>query len=1190
MAEIVSAVITLLCEKLISEDLIKLARSEGIDTQLKKLKKALPLIESVLVDACNKQITNRSIQLWVNTLHDLAYDIDDLLDDLATEAMRSKLNQESHATTSTSKVLKLFPTFTKFSPRSRMSSKLDEITTKLDSLVEGETNLGLNVYLEESNRTEKRFEEVNNWSIEESLIIGRAGDKKALMRKLLQSVENVSIVSIVGKGGIGKTTLAKVLYNEEKLKNHFELRAWVCVTEKCNVVVFNISKSDLEAVSGEAKRFSNLDQLHVALKEKLSNKRFLLVLDDVWNEDHSKWELLQNLLLVGAPGSKVIVTTRITSVVGSNENYHLEVLSNEDALSLFAQHTLGEKNFDNHPTLKLLAEGMIQKCGRLPLALKALGRVLKGNRNGDEWEKLLKSEIWDIEDGSEILPALRLSYNHLPQHLKQLFAYCSLFPRGYVFDKKKLVLLWMAEGFLSQSIFYKTQERLGNQYFEELKSRSFFQYSTNDELGLTMHDLISDLATSVAGEFFFRSDDEMDVSNTNETFEKLRHFSLISPQAESYKKLKELQRSRRLRTFLLMSSGWKSNDLLDNFLVELLPDLQFLRVLSLSSRNITKIPQSIGNLKHLRYLNFSNTRITCLPEQVSELYNLQSLLVSGCYVLSALPKSFAKLINLRHLDISRTPKLNKTPLGIGSLTGLQTLPKVVIDRDNGFKISDLKDLRNLQGQLSIMGLDKVKNRWQAKDANLHEKEGLDVLDMEWSDVFDDYRNEIIIYEILEGLRPHHKLRTLKIFFYKGMRFPSWVGDPSFDQLTEITLCGCRSIELPTLGHLPSLGKLFVKRMNKLETVHLELLATTDLFPSLKILKFDDMQSWKGCFISVGNDDGTIRQFPCLRELSIKRCPRLAHVSIGLIPSLRVLHVEGCSEQVLRSIVGATSSLIALKMLNVKGLAQLDEKDLMRLGVVEDLYIDRCDELRYLWEPETEAYKVLRSLKKLEVRNCDTLESLICPNHVERLVISCCRKMTSLTFSPLVQLLSSISISDCDNIEPIPERGFVILSMSSLRSLDIHGCENLTSFPHEHLQSLTSLEDLFIRDCPSMDNSFSCGLWPPNLRSLGIGYLNKPMSEWGPLNFPTSLVQLLLYGENSGVVSFAVAEHANNTSTSCFLLPPSLASLGLNGFMDVESLSDVLQHLPGLKTLHIWSCPKLRDLPETTSSLTVKVWL
>ncbi|KAL7619170.1 hypothetical protein Lser_V15G03629 [Lactuca serriola] len=1267
MAEIVvSAVITVLCEKLISGDLMKLARSERIDSQLNKWKNTLPMIQAVLADATQKQIKERAVQLWVNDLQDLAYDIDDVLDDLATEALRRKLNQEAHATTSISKVLKFFPNCcSKFTPRNilygrKMSSKLDEITTKLRGLVDQKNDLGLNVTKERST-LERRLEE--NSLVDESKIMGREGDKVTLLGKLLGCDENVSVVSIVGMGGIGKTTLAKLLYNDEKVKDHFEVRAWVCVSEELDV--FNISKAIFQAVTGKNEDFANLNLLHVALKEELSKKRFLLVLDDVWNEDHKKWELLQSPLLAGAPGSRVIVTTRSTrvaSVMDSQETYPLDVLSNEDALSLFAQQTLGEKSFDKHPTFKLLGEGMVQKCGRLPLALKALGRILKGNRNGDKWEELLKSEIWDIEDGSDILPALRLSYYHLPPHLKQLFAYCSLIPKDYVFGKNELVLLWMAEGFLSQSKGNKSMECLGHEYFEELESRSFFQHSTDDELGYTMHDLMNDLATSVAGEFSFRLDGEVDVSAMSETFDKFLHFSLIGSGSRSFRKLKELQRAKRLRTVLLISVPWEIGSLLD----ELLPELQFLRVLSVVGLNpsdylwqedilsIRKIPQSIGSLKHLRYVNFSNTKITSLPEQVSDLYNLQSLLVQDCSELSSLPKSFAKLINLRHFGIDNTPQVIKLPLGIGGLTSLQTLSKVMIEEANGFKISDLKELSDLQGRLSIIGLEKVMDPIEAKDANLHQKKGLEVLEMKWSDnVLDDSRDETIEYEVLEELRPPPKLKILKILNNKGTRFPSWVGDPSFDQLTELTLHGCRSTELPTLGCLGSLKKLVVESMSEVNSVGFEFLAPVSSFigigfPSLEVLQFSHMEGWKRWSINNGNEHGTPSSFPRLHEISIRYCPELAEVSIGLIPSLRVLYIQECSDVVLRSMVGLSSSLVNLNICNVKGLTLLHGEYLMHFGSLERLDIINCDELRYLWEQESEACKSLVSLQKLEVwncknlvlsaekeanigismeslkevdfgknmkslkqvnfNNCDSLESYNCPNSVERLEITTCNSMTSLTFSAVQEHPSTLTesiVSDCDNIQlqlkpiPIPVKDFRFLCLSRLTYLKINNCKNLKSIPSEHFQSLTSLEDMWIYECPSMDYSFPCGVWPPNLRQLRIGALNKPMSEWGLQNFPTSLVQLELYGRDSGVVSFAVADDVRNTTTtpssssssSSFLLPPSLVSLELHDFVDVESFSEVLQHLPCLNKLYIMNCPKLGDLNTiyNPSNVTIYVW-
>ncbi|CAH1440666.1 unnamed protein product [Lactuca virosa] len=463
--------------------------------------------------------------------------------------------------------------------------------------------------------------------------------------------------------------------------------------------------------------------------------------------------------------------------------------------------------------------------------------------------------------------------------------------------------------------------------------------------------------------------------------------------------------------------------------------------------------------------------------------------------------------------------------------------------------------------------------------------------MEWSDVFDDSRNETIEYEVLKELRPPPKLKNLKILNNMGMSFPCWVGDPSFEQLTELTLCGCRSTHL-RLGHMRSLKKLVVERMNEVKTVGFELPAPTNSFPSLEVLTFKDMQGWQRWSIDSGDDHGTPRSFPRLHVISIKCCPELAEVSVGLIPSLRVLYIEECSEPLLRSMVGLSSSLVKLKIENVKGLTQLHGDDLMHLGALKNLCIKNCDELKYLWEQESEACKSLVSLQNLEVQDCknfvssaqkeanigismeslksvkfikcETLESYNCTNTVERLVISTCASISSLTFSAVQEHpspLTELIVSDCGNIQPkpIPAKDF---SLSRLTSLEISDCKNLKSFPYEHFQCLTSLEDMWIRDCPSMDYSFPCGVWPPNLSKLKIGGLNKPMSEWGPQSFPTSLVDLLLFGENSGVVSFAVADNVRNTitpssssSSSFLLLPPSLVFLEVNGFKDVESFSE-----------------------------------
>ncbi|MFS7903087.1 putative leucine-rich repeat domain superfamily [Helianthus anomalus] len=550
-----------------------------------------------------------------------------------------------------------------------------------------------------------------------------------------------------------------------------------------------------------------------------------------------------------------------------------------------------------------------------------------------------------------------------------MFAYCCLFPKDYVFDKDELVLLWMAEGLLYEANAGKPIETLGRECFEELESRSFFQQSSNDKSRYTMHELINDLATRVAREFFYMFGDKMDVHDTNEVLEKSHHLSFIRERYGVYRKFKVIHRARRLRTFLAMSVtrlfSWQRFYLSNKVLIELLPQLQFLRVLSLANYNITQVPRCIGSLKHIRYLKVSNTDITCLPEEVGDLCNLQSLLISGCPRLSNLPNSTTKLLNLRHLDIIDTPLLNKMPKGIGKLTGLQTLSKVIIGGDDEFKISDLKGLPHLQGKLSIEGLHKVINVVQAKEANLQMKKGLSHLEMKWSDVFGDSRNEVTEYEVLEGLRPFEKLTSLGISFYMGVLFPSWVGHSSFVCLSQLTLRGCRSCtRLPTLGHLPSLQKLYVESMNVFKIIGSEFLGPPNSchgvpFPSLKVLEFKDMQGWEEWSTSAHKTGS----FPCLHEISIINCPKLDVVEVELVPSVKVLCVRECSAMVLTSMISVSSSIIRLKAWDVKGLIQLNVEVSEHLREVEYLRILQCDELMHLWNSEAEASEILILLEK-----------------------------------------------------------------------------------------------------------------------------------------------------------------------------------------------------------------------------------
>ncbi|KAJ0478819.1 putative virus X resistance protein-like, coiled-coil [Helianthus annuus] len=1220
MAETVaSALLGVIFEKLTDEAFKKYVRSQKIHSELNELKTTLSNIKALLNDASNKEITHESVGLWLNSLQHLAYDIDDVLDDVATEAMHRELTQESGA--STSKVRKLIPTCcTNFSLSHRLSSKIDSITIKLQQLEKHKSDLGLIVKDEKPKSTSRG----NETSLPDgSSVVGRESEIEKLRNKLFgddgSSKENFSVLPIVGMGGVGKTTLARVLYNDPQVKGHFNLKAWVCVSDDFDI--FKISKIIFQAVSGERKEFEDLNQLQMDLIKQLQDKRFLLVLDDVWHENDDDWEKLVRPFHSCAHGSRIIMTTRKEELLiklGFNHLDSLKTLSHEDALSLFALHALGVQNFDSHTTLKPLGEAIVKKCAGLPLALKAIGTLLKARTNEEDWEDVFNSEIWNLENSDKIVPALRLSYHDLSSNLKQLFAYCSLFPKGFLFDEENLVLMWMAEGFFNQSNAAKSPERLGHEYFEVLLSRSFFQHAPNDESLFMMHDLMNDLSTFVAGEVFLRFENHM--TTDTEALEKHRHMSFTREEYVGHQKFEAFKRARSLRTLLAVSVGVdessKSFYLSNKILVDLLPKLTLLRVLSLSCFEISELPEFIGNLKHLRYLNLSQTKITELPENVGNLYHLQTLIVFGCESLIKLPKSFIKLKKLRHLDIRDTPLLKKMPLGIGELKSLYTLNKIIIGGEDGFAITDLKGFKNLHGMVSIEGLQRVQSVMQAREVNLSLKE-ITKLELKWIDGSDGSRSGPIEKEVLNMLKPSRdRLKELAIVSYGGTELSNWVGDPSFHKLVNVSIHGCsKCTSLPPFGQLPSLKELFIEGMDEVKVIGSELIGTPTVvsFPSLEILKFQNMSEWK--VWSTNNLDVV---FPCLQELHIKECPNLIDISLKALPSVRVF-IHGCGVNALRSLVQAASLVNELGIASIVGLTNEAWRGvIMYLKAVEELYIWHCDEIRYLWDSE-ETSKVLLNLKVLDVRRCKNRESLgekeednvestlllslrhleifycesikhcYCPNSIEYFSIQGCSSLTLVSFPREIgggQKLKKLTIYDCKKLTeginntnmPMLEFLFIgewtdlksITQFSNFNHLTLLCLSNCTSIESFQLSSLTSLTILVIINCPSFCLSFDGGFWPPNLVSLTIGGVKEQISEWGPPNFPSSLVDLTL-SRDLHVSDFRHLSH---------LLPSSLTSLKIEFFLKLESLSTGLEHLSSLQHLDIENCFDMKHLPVT----------
>ena len=496
------------------------------------------------------------------------------------------------------------------------------------------------------------------------------------------------------------------------------------------------------------------------------------------------------------------------------------------------------------------------------------------------WEQIATSDIWEFtDDQSNILPILKLSYDYLPSHLKRRFAYCSIFPKDYEFQKEELVLLWMTENLLKPSERNRRMGEVGDEYFNDLVSRSFFkQLRTNYNTScFVMHHLIVDLATSVSGKYCCQV---LENGNFDESVKKTHHLACVMKWHDLYdKRFSNDFKATGLRTFLSLRFPGRSSfskEVVHNLFLK----LKCLRVLSFFNSHIDELLDSVGELKHLRYLDLSNTDISILLESVIMLYNLQTLKLNSCSNLKKLPSNMHHLINLRYLNVRFCHKLVEMPRHISKLKNLQLLSTLIVGKGSGAKIGELGKLSGVRGDLLIKRLENVLNVKDAsKQANIMDKKHLETLRLEWSynSGIDDSRHE---KDVLDMLLPNRTLKKLEIYEYPGTGFPNWIGNDSFGNIVSLKLSGCRCcLSLPPLRQLPSLKTLDISKFDALEMVGFEFYGNCSVLPpfsSLEILKFSMMPSWERWILIPVEDGGT---FAKLRELGISNC----HTLIGNLP-------------------------------------------------------------------------------------------------------------------------------------------------------------------------------------------------------------------------------------------------------------------------------------------------------------------
>ncbi|OIV99092.1 hypothetical protein TanjilG_32351 [Lupinus angustifolius] len=648
----------------------------SFELDFNKLQSDLTSISAVLLDAEKQQEKSHSVQDWLGKLQDALYDAEDLLDDLNAEVLRQKVENEFRIVT----LVRNFFFLTGMDERVKnIRDRIEHIEKQkrnlhLPQLVNGKGN-GVSVNNMDSHRQRER--EHTRSYLHFTEVVGREKDKKEVIELLCGSCnsdEGVCVVPIVGMGGLGKTALAHLVFDNDEVKRGFDLRIWVDVSDDFNLERI-WEKKITRGVNCSDHNVLDIDILS-SLQDKVSGKKFLLVLDDVWRGNQIEWLDLKSALISGGAkgGSRVLVTTRYKSTMGRFSSYNLGVLPDGDCWSLFEKWAFGEGETAHHPNLATIGIEIVKKCGGVPLAIRTVGGLLSESKEESYWLYVKDSDAWGMdighmlewEDNNNILSVLKLSYDQLPPHLKECFAYCSSLPKGLEFRKEDLIQLWMSQGFIHLSDRYQQSEDVGSWYFNELVSRSIFdvvhENHRTEIVKCRMHDLFHDLAKSVARPLVVN----YDITNMSE---RTRHLSLwdldLREDPNSFLKL------LKLRTLILLPTGLGTSLGSGSYLDVLLSGSTYLRVLDLSRLGIKHLPNSIGYMKHLRYLNLNgNSELQSLPDSICRLHSLQILKLSGCRKISTLPRNFSYLVSLRHLVITSPHVLEQK---VGTLTSLRSL-------------------------------------------------------------------------------------------------------------------------------------------------------------------------------------------------------------------------------------------------------------------------------------------------------------------------------------------------------------------------------------------------------------------------------------------------------------------------------------------------------------------------------------
>nr|USU81736.1 BSR [Brachypodium sp.] len=769
-----------------------------ISEELTSMKDALDVLSDL--DELDKQTKG-----WRDQVREMSYDIEDIIDDFMHH------NEEKSETDGlgrkTARLLK------KLRSRHQIAGQIKEIKALVLETSARRQRYKLDIPLSSDVAMDPRVKALYEKAAN---LVGMEGPKSEIEDWLIDEEKQLKVVSIVGFGGLGKTTLANAVY--ATLKGNYDCCAFAPVSQKPNIP--NLLRSLLSRLGSTP--FSHDCELNILLddlREHLQNKRYLIIIDNLWTV--SAWDIIKCAFPESDLGSRVIVTTRIQEVAKAccsdrHGDYILEMkpLSNEDSARLFFDRIFGSEQACPQQLRDVSVE-ILKKCGGLPLAIISISSMLasEGSNQESRWKHVRDS----LGSGTNLTlegvrQILNLSYKDLPPHLRTCLLYLGMYPEDYRIRRSDLERQWMAEGFIGKENGLDVEKAARN-YFNELFNRSLIQPIRFDNRGSVthcrVHDMMLDLILLKSAEENFLTvvDDPQDFAGLEY---KVRRLSIRLDGAGSCQTILPKNTSvSQVRSVMFFGRSHNTPPL---------SDFKFLRVLFIDLVRGTADLTGLCKLYQLRYLCINYDCSCQLPTQIKVLQHLQTLEVASC---RNLPSDIVHLPHLMHLDA-----MTGLPNGIGNIKSLRYLYLFDIALNTLDNIKGLGELTNLRFLYlsGTLGDDKEK-RMDALCSSLGRLCNLEILNLHFKDCMDG----------LMPLLPSSTSYRLEEFinYYPGWfaRVPSWLGE-----FRNLGYLSCQVGKLLAdgvgiLADLPALTHLYLQ--TRRDTKEMIVIYGGGAFPALK---------------------------------------------------------------------------------------------------------------------------------------------------------------------------------------------------------------------------------------------------------------------------------------------------------------------------------------------------------------------